>query len=64
MSKDYNGIALADEHQTDEGHLEHKEELTWRDAASKATTPPPWIKQSMQDSFQTYNIASVNVPLH
>ena len=42
VSKDYDGIALAADHTTTVGSLEHKE-LTWRDAASGEDTPPPWL---------------------
>lgn len=44
VSKDYDGIALAEAHEADHGELVHKE-LTWRDAASEEDTPPPWIKE-------------------
>ena len=42
VSKDYDGIALAADHTTTVGSLEHKD-LTWRDAASSEDTPPPWL---------------------
>ncbi len=45
VSKDYDGIALASEHRAERGKLEHKKTLTWRDAASLETTPPPWINE-------------------
>jgi hypothetical protein len=41
VSKDYNGIALDETHESITDKLDHKE-LTWKDAASAETIPPYW----------------------
>lgn len=59
VSKDYDGLALAADHETEHGELQHKEELTWRDAASGENTPPPWLAMPPKPVFG-YNTFSIN----
>jgi hypothetical protein len=44
VAYDYEGIVMGEEHlkNVKEGNAENKKVLTWRDAASLATTPPDW----------------------
>ncbi len=44
VGQDYDGIALATDHQPLNGTVTHEAELTWRDAASLEDAPPSWYK--------------------